>query len=334
MINSYFRSAAIILVLFNMVGVVHAQTPASEVRILAYGIHYGGNIVYNYKVINSGSRTVRSFIIGSEHNSVENYDYPQLFRLPLGWTYGREGETGPAIIISSSSTSQPAGWKSKVYGQEETAQYYLEWNVSRGADGVINDIQPGQTLAGFTVTVPLVDNKLSLPMVTGQPVFMGPDEKYIKGNFQVDVVDSNKKHEDVWGTLERLDITPPILTVTLSPSKLWPANEKLVPITATITVRDDYDPQPEIQFVSITANETLDKDDAKGVLPGTDNRHFMLKAEREGKNKAGRIYTVTYSATDGSGNKSTASATVTVPHDEREHEGRDRDEKNRKNGKD
>ena len=60
----------------------------------------------------------------------------------------------------------------------------------------------------------------------------------------------------------------------------------------------------------------------------------MLRAEREGKNKAGRIYTVTYSATDASGNKTTASATVTVPHDEKEHEGRDRDEKNRKNDKD
>ena len=60
----------------------------------------------------------------------------------------------------------------------------------------------------------------------------------------------------------------------------------------------------------------------------------MLRAEREGKNKAGRIYTITYSATDGSGNKTTASATVTVPHDEREHEGRDRDDKSMKKGKD
>ncbi|MEQ1838501.1 MAG: hypothetical protein ABL858_09255 [Candidatus Nitrotoga sp.] len=31
----------------------------------------------------------------------------------------------------------------------------------------------------------------------------------------------------------------------------------------------------------------------------------------------GRVYTLTYSATDGSGNKSTASTTVTVPHDQR-----------------
>ena len=47
-----------------------------------------------------------------------------------------------------------------------------------------------------------------------------------------------------------------------------------------------------------------------------DTKFHMLRAKREGKNKAGRIYTITYSATDGSGNKATASATVTVPHDQ------------------
>ena len=70
MINFYFRIAAIILVLFSMVGVVQAQAPATGIRVLVYGIHYGGNIVYNYKVINSGNRTVRSFIIGSEQSNV------------------------------------------------------------------------------------------------------------------------------------------------------------------------------------------------------------------------------------------------------------------------
>jgi hypothetical protein len=41
-----------------------------------------------------------------------------------------------------------------------------------------------------------------------------------------------------------------------------------------------------------------------------------LAAKRAGNNPAGRIYTVTYSATDASGNKATASATVIVPHDQ------------------
>ena len=315
------KSLAVICMMLGMAGGVLAQTPAlatsAGVRIQAYGIHYGGNIVYHYKVVNSGAKTVIGFVIGNEFDAVENYSFPQLLRLPLGWSYGERGETGREIILVPGSTSQPHGWQSEVYGQQDSGLYYLEWNSYSSSRSVA--VQPRQTMAGFTATVPLVDKKLSLPMVTGQPVYTGPDENYIKGSFRAtidDVQNINSSSEDVWGTIEPIDTTPPSVSVTLSPTKLWPANEKFIPITATITVKDDYDPQPEIKLVSITANETLTLEDAKGVKPGTDNRQFMLRAKREGKNKAGRIYTVTYSATDGSGNKSTASATVTVPHDQ------------------
>lgn len=328
----FFHFAAIILLLVSAAGQVQAQTPASatSIRVLVYGIHYGGNLVYNYKVINNGDTPFNSFTVGSYFDSTENSEFPQLTRLPLGWAYGRKGETGTAIILSPASTGQPTSWTSRVYGQQDTSTYYLDWHVPRGNGS--NDIHPGQTLAGFSVTVPLVDNRLSLPLVTGQPVFTGLDEKYLKGNFKVGY-GPEKKFQEVWGALEREDTTPPILTLSLSPNTLWPPNRKLVPITATITVKDDYDPQPEIQLVSITANEPLDKDDARDVKPGTDDRQFQLKSERKEENKAGRIYTVTYSATDGSGNKTIASATVTVPHNEREHDDR-RDEKSKENGRD
>jgi len=314
------HTVAMLCAMFGIVSVVFAQAQASAsgIRIQVYGIHYGGNIVYNYKVVNTGTKTVIRFVIGNEFDVEENYSFPQLIRLPLGWTYGERGEIGREILLTPASTSQPQGWQSKVYGQQDSGLYYLEWNSFLGGRSVA--VQSGQTLAGFTVTVPLVDDNLSLPMVTGQPVYTGPDENYIKGSFRATIDDINNnqsKAEKVWGTLERLDTTPPTLSVTISPDKLWPANGKLVPVTATITVKDDYDPQPEIKLVSITANVILTREDGSGVKPGTDNRKFLLKAERDGQNKAGRIYTITYSATDGSGNKSTASATVTVPHDQR-----------------
>ena len=315
------RTAAISL-LVSMAGLSHAMppapvtgAPATGIHVLVYGVHYGGNIVYNYKVINNGDTPFNNFTIGSEFYSTNNSEYPQLTRLPLGWTYGREGETGTAIILAPGSTSQPAYWTSHVFGQQETDNYYLEWHASRGPGDVSNSILPGQTLDGFSVTVPLEDSNISFPMVTGQPVHIGPDEMYIKGGFKVGYY-PGKQYQKVWGTLERLDTTPPTLTVSLSPATLWPPNDKLVPVTATITVTDDYDPAPEIQLVSITANEDLDISDVKDVQPGTDDRQFSLAAKRAGTNLAGRIYTVTYSATDASDNKATASATVTVPHDQ------------------
>jgi len=307
-----------LLSIFGIAGVAHAQPLAKDagVRILGYGIHYGGNIVYNYKVVNSGTKTVIGFVIGDEFDSEENYDYPQLIRLPLGWSYGEKGETGREILLTPGSTTQPTGWQSKVYGQQESDQSYLEWNSYTGSGSRLFAVQPGQSMAGFSVTVPLEDNNLDLPMVTGQPVYTGPDENYLKGSFKAtidyDIHDANSKIEKTWGSIESEDITPPTLTVTLSPNTLWPANDMLVPITATISVKDDYDPQPEVELVSIMANEILGANDGKDVQPGTDDRQFQLLAKRPGANVAGRIYTVTYSATDGSGNMTTASTTVSV----------------------
>jgi hypothetical protein len=48
---------------------------------------------------------------------------------------------------------------------------------------------------------------------------------------------------------------------------------------------------------------------------GNEDYNISLRAERQGKGD-GRIYTITYEATDDSGNSATASATVTVPHNQ------------------
>jgi hypothetical protein len=78
----------------------------------------------------------------------------------------------------------------------------------------------------------------------------------------------------------------------------------------SFTIKDDYDRMPEIKLESITANEPLEANDIRDASFGLDDRYFKFRAES--KSTAGRIYTVTYSATDASGNQTTASATVTV----------------------
>lgn len=113
-----------------------------------------------------------------------------------------------------------------------------------------------------------------------------------------------------------LDNTPPSLSVSVTPSVLFPPNHQMVEITPTITVSDDRDPDPRVDLVSITSNEG---DDVRGdgntsqdiLIDGT---RIFLRAERSGLEE-GRIYTITWQARDDSGNVSTATATVTVPHD-------------------
>ena len=54
--------------------------------------------------------------------------------------------------------------------------------------------------------------------------------------------------------------------------------------------------------------------DIQGAAIGTDDRAFSLRSERgTGGQSTGRVYTITYRATDASGNTKDAVATVTVP---------------------
>ena len=112
---------------------------------------------------------------------------------------------------------------------------------------------------------------------------------------------------------------PPEITVSVNPTMLWPPNHKMADINTTVIVTDDIDPNPSWQLVSITSNEPEEgpgKKNSPDILGhdcGTQDTEFQLRAERFGEG-TGRIYTITYKATDASGNSSFAEATVVVPH--------------------
>ena len=123
-------------------------------------------------------------------------------------------------------------------------------------------------------------------------------------------------------TLEIQDVSAPILHLTVSPEYLWPPEHKFSEVTVTITVEDNCDTDPAISLVSIESNEPEEDflgngDKGPDVMDasfGTDDRTFSLRAERATANHAtGRIYTITYEATDASGNTGSASVTVLVP---------------------
>jgi hypothetical protein len=48
--NFHFRIAAILVLITGTAGLAKAQTapPATGIRVLVYGIHYGGNLAYNH----------------------------------------------------------------------------------------------------------------------------------------------------------------------------------------------------------------------------------------------------------------------------------------------
>ncbi|HEX5949726.1 MAG TPA: lamin tail domain-containing protein [Actinomycetota bacterium] len=111
------------------------------------------------------------------------------------------------------------------------------------------------------------------------------------------------------------DTTGPELTVTVSPSVLWPPNHRYRMVEATISVSDDADPDPTVELVSVTSNEPDDGPaDGNTVndIEIVDDDTFRLRAERS-EIGSGRIYTITFRAADACGNVTIATATVTVP---------------------
>jgi hypothetical protein len=111
------------------------------------------------------------------------------------------------------------------------------------------------------------------------------------------------------------DAIPPEVSVSVTPDMLWPPNHKYVTVKATVSVSDNIDPNPLLEFVSVTSNEPDDGEDDGDTVNDIVIRNdftFRLRAERSGVG-TGRIYTITYRATDACGNSTEATATVTVP---------------------
>jgi hypothetical protein len=112
---------------------------------------------------------------------------------------------------------------------------------------------------------------------------------------------------------------PVIVSATPSAGSLWPPNHQMVPVTITIIATDNDDPAPSCAIASVASNEPVsglgDGDTAPDWQFAANSRTVNLRAERAGKG-TGRIYTITVACSDKSGNSSTKTATVVVPHDQ------------------
>jgi hypothetical protein len=159
-----------------------------------------------------------------------------------------------------------------------------------------------QVLDSFLVTANLLDFAWSFDIV--------------HANADYDADERPTDHEPLAGQF-CLDTTAPTLTASASPNVLWPPNHKYRQVEATYVVSDDADPNPAVILVSVTSDEpdsgTGDEDLPNDIII-LDDTHFRLRAERAEWGD-GRVYTITYQATDACGNSTLATATVSVPHD-------------------
>jgi hypothetical protein len=112
--------------------------------------------------------------------------------------------------------------------------------------------------------------------------------------------------------VEARDATPPtIISVTASPSRIWPPNKKMVPVSVSVDARDEHS-TPVSRLVRITADDGATADDwsITGALIA------VLRAKRTGSG-SGRTYVLEIETADASGNVVTSAVSVYVPHDQR-----------------
>ena len=110
---------------------------------------------------------------------------------------------------------------------------------------------------------------------------------------------------------------PAIESVSVDTGLLWPPNHKMRNVAVSVSVSDNSDASPSTRVISVSSKEPLNgtgdwNTDFDWSFDG--GLTVALRAERAGGG-SGRIYTVTVESTDASGNSSTATVDVTVPHD-------------------
>ncbi len=218
-----------------------------------------------------------------------------------------QDDTWEALTITWNTAPAPAAGAAAVVGPPLNAGEYYEWDVTALVK---------TELAG--------DKKLSVVLMetadgSNTATFKYFAEQEFNGSTTEPLL-------LVTQSAGAVDTTPPTLSVTCSHETLWPANHKYVTVEVTINAEDETDEDPTVELVSVESSEP---DDANGGGDGStvndvvvlDDTTFELRAERSGSGD-GRTYTLTYSATDASGNETEATCTVFVPHDMGEKNGK------------
>jgi hypothetical protein len=120
------------------------------------------------------------------------------------------------------------------------------------------------------------------------------------------------------GETIKIDRTPPVISGTPAPGcSLWPPNQKFVQV-ADVKASDALSALAPGSFkVTGASNEPSDPSSPDiGITPdGSRGFIVQLRADRLGTGN-GRVYTISATAMDNSGNTATATSTCTVPHDQ------------------
>jgi hypothetical protein len=115
--------------------------------------------------------------------------------------------------------------------------------------------------------------------------------------------------------IEMIDTVAPVLSPVPDKTVLWPPNNKMVPVTIIVNATDNSG-KPVTVTASVEDNETHKNKELDWTEPVVKNGLVILDLRAEKLQEGDRIYTITITATDGSGNSSMTNVEIKVPHDQ------------------
>jgi hypothetical protein len=153
--------------------------------------------------------------------------------------------------------------------------------------------------------------------MSATPIFTAPlvGPGGVTLTFQLSVHDGSgfSAPDTVTVTVRDLNDPPACGLAQASPNLLWPPNHKLVPV-AIAGVADPNNDQVTLTITGVTQDEPVngveDGDTSPDAVPQGET--VLLRAERTGTDN-GRVYEVTFTATDSQGGQCMGSVTVCVP---------------------
>ena len=115
------------------------------------------------------------------------------------------------------------------------------------------------------------------------------------------------------------DTTPPVIhSITATPNVLWSPNHRMTPVSLTANVTDNCS-GVTWSVTAIASDEPVNGTGDGDTAPDwsiTGGHGVNLRSERAGTGD-GRIYTITVTARDGAGNRTTGTTQVSVPHSQK-----------------